>query len=123
MMKNLPYDRDVRVAEEIYRVISESLLNDLTDPRLLNLRVTRVRMTKDLKTARTYFHIEGSNSTVREKAKKGLQSARGYLKRKICEHMTLKFTPELEFFYDESVDLMNTIDKLFEGRELHDQED
>jgi len=116
MMRNLPYDRAERVADEIFRIVSQTLFSELSDPRLSGTQITRVRMTKDLQIARIYFHLNDDSQKLEDRVKKGLESAAGFFKRKVASELSLKFTPELEFFYDEALDLTNKIDSLFEGR-------
>lgn len=116
MSKNLPYNRADRVADGIFRIISEILCTELSDPRLRYVNVTRVRMTTDLKIARVFFHFVDGSHDAEEETMKGFESARGFLKRRIADELALKFTPEIEFFYDDAIDLCEKIDSLFEGR-------
>ncbi len=116
MSKNLPYSRSDRIAAEIYMMINESLVMRLTDPRLVNVRITRVRMTKDLRMAYVYFHMNDTTEVLKANAASGLESAKGFLKREIGSALTLKFVPDLKFFFDESVELCEKIDALSGGR-------
>ncbi|MFH0799180.1 MAG: 30S ribosome-binding factor RbfA [Pseudomonadota bacterium] len=109
MHKHLPYDRSERVADAIFRVVAEAS-GELIDPRLAGARITRVSITKDLRIARICFHV--ADASKRDLAKKGFDSAKGFLKRRIGEDVKLKFMPELEFFYDEGVDTGERIDEL-----------
>jgi ribosome-binding factor A len=117
MTRNLPYDRSDRVAEQIMRLIASACCTSLSDPRLEGLEITRVRMTKDLQTARVYYHLRRIDKQMIESAKKGLESARGFFKRIIKEEMKLRYIPDIEFFYDEVVDLEEKIDRLMTKKE------
>jgi ribosome-binding factor A len=112
MMKHLPYDRAERVADTVYRLVAETVTNELADPRLSGLTVTRVRMTRDLRIARIYYHVADTSAESRKRAARGMQSAEPYLRRCITERLQLKSAPELEIFYDESVDIEERIDEL-----------
>lgn len=112
MARHLPYDRARRVADEIYRVVAEAIVTDLSDPHLAGVSITRVRMTKDLRTAYCYFHLAGSSDEARTGANKALCRSRGFLKRRIGEVVKLRFMPEIEFFYDDAVDTERRIEKL-----------
>lgn len=116
MQKNLPYDRAQRVADEIYKLVSEVVLNDLSDPRLNGVRITRAKMTKDLRLARLFFHM-GDDVTEADKkeAIRGLHSTKGYLKRRIGEEINLKFMPDIDFFYDDAIDTSDRIEELLAG--------
>ena len=113
MNKNLPYNRADRVADGIKRIIVETLLTELSDPRLASVNIT----TKDLKIARIYFYLADGPADLRDRTKGGLESARGFFKKRIARELALKYTPDMQFFYDESIDLCEKIDSLFEERE------
>lgn len=112
MSKNLPYKRAERIADEIYRIIARAIVTDLADPRLSGTEITHVRMTPDLSIARVYFHLADGEKSGRERVQKGLDSARGYIKRLIGKELVLRFMPEIEFYYDESVDVEEKIEEL-----------
>jgi len=115
MRQSLPYDRSERVADAIRKLVSEMLLRDISDPRLQDAHVTQVRMTKDLRIARIYFHALGIGSEERSAMEKGFLSAAGFLRRRIGKELGLKFTPEVEFYYDESIELGERIEELLSG--------
>lgn len=122
MTKHLPYDRAQRVADEIHHLVSQALLTEISDPRLDGALVTRVRMTRDLRIARIYFHGGGGDSGAIVRMEAGFKSAAGFLRRRIASALSLKFAPELECFYDETLDLSERVDELFhhlkeEGRD------
>lgn len=112
MTKNLPYDRARRIADEIHHIIVTACYNELSDPRLKGIEITYVKMTKDLQTARVYYYLRDSSEKERGKAKKGLESAAGFFKREIGEEMKLRYTPAIEFFYDETIDLEEKIEQV-----------
>jgi len=115
MNKHLPYDRTERVADAIHHLISQKMLSDISDPRLDGIQITRVRMTKDLRIARIYYHMMDRSEERRASVEKGFGSAAGFLRRMIGEEINLKFTPEVEFYYDDSIDLGERIDELLTG--------
>ncbi|PIU54780.1 MAG: ribosome-binding factor A [Deltaproteobacteria bacterium CG07_land_8_20_14_0_80_38_7] len=115
MAKNLPYDRSQRVADEIYHILATSCITELDDPRLKGLQISRVRITKDLRIARVYYYLRENNEQSRKIAKKGLESAARYFKDKIGKEMSLRYIPQLEFFYDDTVDIENRIEELMTG--------
>ena len=115
MNKHLPYDRTERVADEINHLLSQKMLTDISDPRLDGVNITRVRMTKDLGIARIYYHMLDNSDARRADAEKGFGSAAKYLRRMIGEEINLKFTPEVEFYYDDSIDIGEKIEDLLSG--------
>ncbi|HPM41174.1 MAG TPA: 30S ribosome-binding factor RbfA [bacterium] len=112
---HLPYDRTERVADEIYRIIAEAVVSGLSDPRLAGTSVTRVKMTRDLRTAYIYFHMQNSTEALREAALRGFESSAGFLKRRVGGEIKLKFMPELKFFYDDAMDTEERIEELLKG--------
>ena len=115
MRRDSHYDRTERVADAIKRLVAEALLTEMSDPRLSGAQITHVRMTKDLRIARIYYHLFQAADAERKNAARGFKSAAGYIRRKIGEELSLKFTPEVEFFYDDSIDLSDRIDELMQG--------
>ena len=115
MNKHLPYDRSERVGDEILQLVSSTMLTDISDPRLKGIQITRVRMTRDLRIARIYYHIYDASDERREKVEKAFAKAAGFFRRVIGEGVVLKFTPEVEFYYDDSIDLSEKIDRLMSG--------
>ena len=101
----MPKFRRERINDEVTRVIAEAL-REVKDPRVSGsmITVTQSRVSGDLKYARIFFSVLGDTSAEKIKEiKKGLQSAQGFLRRKIAEGINLRITPELSFEYDDSI--------------------
>lgn len=116
------FSRADRVAGQIQKILSEILIKDIKDPRLDMATITGVKMSRDLKLARIYFTISGSNKSA-EDASKGFKSAAGYLKRTLASQLGLRYMPELAFFYDESFDYGARIDTLLRTLKNDDRSD
>ena len=106
-----PYSRADRVSGLIQEVLSDLLKKDIHDPRLKMVTITNVKMSRDLKLARIYFSIYGGSSKA-EAAAKGFESARGFIKRSLARRLSLRYMPDLKFFYDDSFDYGTHIDDL-----------
>jgi ribosome-binding factor A len=96
-------DRLRRVNEAMREVLSDAITTDLKDPRIGFVTVTAVDTSPDLRHARVHVSVLG-DADVRTVSLEGLQSAHGYLQRRVAAELRLKHTPTLEFHYDESVD-------------------
>jgi ribosome-binding factor A len=107
----IPYSRADRVSGLIQEVLSNLLKKDIHDPRLKMVTITNVKMSRDLKLARIYFSIYGGSSKS-EDAAKGFESARGFIKRSLASRLSLRYMPDLNFYYDESFDYGSQIDEL-----------
>jgi ribosome-binding factor A len=111
-MKTFP--RADRVGGQIQKLLTEVLRRRTKDPRLVAATITGVEMTRDLRIARVYFTISGGEK-YREASLQGFQSARGYLKRTLAAELGLRYMPDLVFYYDESFDYGDHIDRLLKS--------
>ncbi len=116
------FSRAERVGGQIQKILSEILLKDIQDPRLGMTTISAVKMSKDLKIARIYFTVTGGKSNADE-ALKGFKSAAGFLKRSLAGELELRYMPELKFFYDESFDYGEQIDKVLKSIKKDDGSD
>jgi ribosome-binding factor A len=106
-------ERMRRVNEAIRQVIGDAVACDLKDPRVGFVTVTDVRTSADLSHARVYVSVLGQPDT-RAETMDGLDSAHGYLQRRISGELHLKRTPTLEFAYDDTTDRAMRLDALIE---------
>ena len=91
-----------RVNESVRQVLSEAIL-ELKDPRIGFVTVTGVETSPDLRQARVFVSVLGTDE-VREATLAGLTAARGPLQARISDELRLKRTPQLTFEYDPSVE-------------------
>jgi ribosome-binding factor A len=91
-----------KIQEFIKQEISKIILTELKDPRIGFVTVTRVEVTGDLRSAKVFISLLGSDE---QKAGtwEGLQRALGHLRTEIGKRIRLKFTPELSLHLDESL--------------------
>ena len=99
----LEYKRSDRIAESIREEISSILLQEINDPRIQFVSVIRVEVSADLQHAKIFVSIIGSDEKKQE-AFEGLKSARGFIQRKLGKRIRLRYTPEINFKMDTSVD-------------------
>ena len=103
--------RQIRMADQIRDILGKCFsANQMMDPRLGGVTVTAVKLSKDLQIATVYFRVYGDSS--KDDAKKGLESASGFLRKKLAASIDLRRVPELRFFYDESVEKASRIEDL-----------
>jgi ribosome-binding factor A len=91
-----------RVDEAVKEVLSEGI-GDLKDPRIGFVTVTGVRTSPDLRHARVFVSVLGSERK-REQTLAGLAAAHGVLQARVAKELRLKRTPQLAFEYDPSVE-------------------
>jgi|SRR5918911_89318 ribosome-binding factor A len=91
-----------RVDEAVKEVLSEGI-GELKDPRIGFVTVTGVRTSPDLRHARVFVSVLGSERK-REQSLAGLAAAHGVLQARVARELRLKRTPQLAFEYDPSVE-------------------
>lgn len=94
--------RTERVSEAIREVVSTAILFELKDPRVSGVTVIRCEVTGDLRHAKVYVSLMGSESQQRLSLR-GLESARGFLQRKVADRLETRYTPHIDIVVDESV--------------------
>ena len=105
-----------RINEEIMKEVS-SLLRNVKDPRISGMiSITAVETTPDLRFAKVYISILDKSDS--KQVLKGLKSAGGYLRRELSHALNLRYTPELVFEMDDSInqgahilDLLRSVDR------------
>ena len=100
-----------KLQELIKQEMSKMLLNDLKDPRIGFVTVTGVEMTGDLRAAKIFVSVMGSADQVKSSLD-GLNSALGFVRREIGQRVRLRFTPEIAFALDTSLNYGEHIQKL-----------
>src|ERR671925_1346052 len=108
-------ERMRRINESVRAVLAEAVL-DLKDPRIGFVTVTGVETSPDLRRARVYVSVLGSDDQ-KQQALEGLRSSAGFLQSKVGEELRMKRTPTLEFHYDESIDRGMRISELLDREE------
>ena len=107
----MPTARMRRVNESIKEIIGDAITTELKDPRIGFVTVTDVDTSPDLRAARVYVSVLGSEEE-RERSLEGLRSSHGFLQGKIASAMRMKRTPTLTFEYDESAERGDRISRL-----------
>jgi len=92
-----------RINEEIQKELS-SLFRTLKDPRVQGgmVTITHVDTTSDLRWCRVFVSV--LDKSQEKDVVKGLKSAAGYLRRELGAAVKLRYTPELQFVADDSIE-------------------
>lgn len=104
--------RSSKVAEAIKNELSMLLVGKVADPRLQSASISRVEVTEDLSQARVYFTVFGGKKEIRQ-AEKGFGRATGFMRSHIAKTLNLRFTPALQFRYDNVADKVAELDEIF----------
>jgi ribosome-binding factor A len=113
--------RPDRLSELMQQELSDILRRQVKDPRIGEFcTVMRVDVSEDLRHAKVSISIMG-NEVQQKSALAGLKNATGYIRREIGHRIGLRYTPELSFVLDKSVDYSFEIDNLI--KEFYEQND
>jgi len=109
--------RAQRVGELIRHEIAGLLTKGLKDPRIGFVSVMDVEMSKDLHYATVNVSLYGSEKE-RKSSLIALQNSAGWIRREVGKHVRLRFTPEIRFRTDGTLDQVYALEKVFD--EIHE---
>lgn len=110
----MAFARVNRISEEFKKEISHLIKNDIRDPRIAEFTsVMSVDITKDLKYAKVYISVLG-NEKQKADTLIGLKSAAGFVRKELGREIKLRYTPEIIFELDSSIEHGIYIAKLIE---------
>lgn len=102
-----------RIAERIQHELSELLLRDAGDPRLVGVSITGVKVDSELAFADVYIScVDGSIRT--QEILDGLHHAQGFLRSQLAERIELRIFPRLRFHWDPTPENADRMERLFE---------
>lgn len=104
--------RPARIADVIRNELSILLIQKVRDPDLAGVALSRVLVTDDLKYAKIYYTVQKTGKAV-QLAGKALERAKGFMRSHLAKTLNLRYTPALQFFYDETVEKVEEVEKLF----------
>ncbi len=103
--------RPSRIADQLRAELSDLLARQVHDPGIGFLTITHVKVTPDLQTARVYYTTLGDDKARRESSR-ALERAAPFLRRQLGSRLRLKRVPQLEFFFDESIERGDRIEQI-----------
>jgi len=103
--------RRERVVEAIRKEVSIILHDELNDPRLGFVTITRVELTADLRSALIFFSVLGRDEEYK-KTKEALDSALGFIRKLVAERINLRIAPEIMFREDRSTQYSVRIEEI-----------
>lgn len=106
--------RTQRIADRIREEISELLIFEIQDPRLVGISITDVTVDRELVIAHIYVSaLEGSERA--DEVLEGLIHARGYIRHVLAERINLRTFPQLRFHWDPTYEKAEKIDRLIKS--------
>ncbi len=109
-----------RISEEITREVSDIVRTEVKDPRISKLfSIVKTEVSGDLHYARIHFSVMGTEEE-RANTLKGLKKAAGFIRRELASRLNIRYTPELQFVPDQSIEYSVEISQKI--KELHQNE-
>lgn len=96
------FSRSRRVGEQIQRELALLLQREVRDPRLSQVTISAVKVTRDMSQATVYFTVLGKKEDV-PPIQQALEKASGFLRHALAEHLVMRSLPHLKFIYDDSI--------------------
>ena len=103
--------RPDRVGDQLRQELAELIAREVHDPGIGFLTMTRVKVTPDLQQARVFYTTIGDEKQRKETAR-ALERATPFLRRQLGRRLRLKHVPELDFFYDDSIERQDRIERI-----------
>lgn len=105
--------RQSRVGDQLRVELAELIARDVKDPGIGFLTITHVNVTPDLQLARVNYTIIGDEKARKETAK-ALARATPFLRRQVAQRLRLRRVPELQFYFDESIEKQDRIEQILQ---------
>lgn len=111
MPQRKPSNRMDRVNETLRKEISMIIDQDLKNPNITGIiSVTKVKTAVDFSTARVYISLLNCKS--KKNTLEGIKKASGYIRSELAKRVNLRYTPELIFEIDESIEYGSRIENI-----------
>ncbi|MCK4384922.1 MAG: 30S ribosome-binding factor RbfA [candidate division Zixibacteria bacterium] len=107
----MQYKRAERVGDLIKEEVSRIIQYELKDPGVGFVTITGVKLSDDLKYAKIFYSVLG-NEEAKKESSSALRRACGFIQHEIGRKLRLKYTPEIYFHFDPSVEYGAHIEKL-----------
>ena len=114
------FKRSQRIQELLLEEISKLLQSGLKDPRIGFATLTRVEVSENLKHAKVFVSVMGSEQDKTDTLE-ALKSAKGFIRNSLGKNLYLRYLPELEFKKDENAEHVEKITRIL--NELHPEPD
>lgn len=108
-----------KIQEFIKQEVSNIILRELKDPRLGFVTITDAKITGDLREATVFVSLYG-NDEEKKGTMEALKSANGYIRSEVGKRLGIRYSPQIEFKEDTSIEYGAKIDKLLRDIEKKD---
>ncbi|RKY81092.1 30S ribosome-binding factor RbfA [candidate division KSB1 bacterium] len=109
----MAHTRLLKIADLLKREISNIIFRQIKDPRIGFVTITQVRVSADLRSARIYCTILGTEQQ-RVDTLNGLNHASTFIQSVLKPRLSLRYIPKLQFFWDDTLEYAEKIEKLIQ---------
>lgn len=106
--------RSTRVADTIRKELAILILTKIRDPKLAGVSISRVEVSDDLSSARIFFTVFGGDHKGVKAAALGLERAKGFIRTHLARTLNMRYTPALQFRYDEIAEKVEHLESIFQ---------
>lgn len=111
-----------RIEQTVRQTVASLLMLKVKDPRVTDVSILRVDISRDYSVAKIYFNLIGGSEPERvAEAEKGLLSSRGYMRMHLKKKLKLRVIPELIFIFDSSLDRAMHLETIIESIHAEDE--
>jgi len=107
-----------RISSQMVKEISYILATEVKEQSLKFVTITDCKVTNDLSFAKVYYTI--LDNSKKEEAQKAFKSAAGFIRHELMDRIDIRYVPELEFIYDESIEYGKMIENKI--KEIHKED-
>ncbi len=112
--------RQEKISSLVQETLSNILLQKVIDPELGMVTITKTKVSPDLKIAKVYLSV--LNKEKRDYVIEHVESMKGFLRSELAKRANLRYTPELNFYIDDTLDYVEKIDEIFNTLKKNDNE-
>ena len=98
------HSREAKIKKALIKEISDIIRQDLNDPRIKGIiSVTYIKLSSDYRYAKVYVSVFG-NDEQKQNIMDALEDSTSFIRKEIGRRIKLRYTPELKFVYDDSIE-------------------
>ena len=106
--------RLLKIAAQIKEHIATMMIKgQISDPRCQSVLITQVKVSPDVGTAKVYYALPENPSFSKKEVQEGLTKASGFIRKDLSQVLTIRHTPALVFYFDETIDYMAKMNSVF----------
>ncbi len=102
-MRTMAKYRYDRIGEELKREIADIVKNEIKDPGMGFVSITLVEVAGDMRHAKVFYSVLGGEGE-RKATEASIKRAAGFIRREVASRLSLRYTPELTFIFDDSIE-------------------